>query len=78
MAFDPFILEDVAAHKKVELDPREPALVGIPQINRYRFGYVASFTNSFVQLIDLDNGYPNTFERVVYTLGSPTLPKGSQ
>ena len=47
---------------------------------RYRFAYVASFTNSFVQVIDLDNSEPNkaTFETVVYTLGTPSVPKGNQ
>jgi hypothetical protein len=44
----------------------------------YRFAYVASFTESFVQVIDLDNSQPTaeTFERVVFTLGQPTRPKG--
>jgi hypothetical protein len=45
----------------------------------YRFGYIANFTQSFVQMIDLDNTSPyaaQTFEQVVFTLGQPTLPKG--
>ena len=47
-------------------------------IRRYRFAYIASFTNSFVQVLDLDNFERSaTFERVVYTLGRPTTPKGS-
>jgi hypothetical protein len=64
MAFDPFVLEDVGAHKSAG--------------GAYRFAYVASFTQSFVQMIDLDNSQPTaeTFERVVYTLGQPTNPKG--
>lgn len=76
MAFDPFSLEDVAMHKPVPMDTREPASRGL---RRYRFGYVASFTNSFVQLIDLDNAQADrsTFERVVFTLGQPTAPKGT-
>jgi len=75
MAFDPFSMEDVATHKKVEIDPREPS----GQLRRYRFAYLASFTNSFVQIIDLDNAQPNpaTYERIVFTLGRPTAPKGS-
>src|SRR5262249_40947892 len=81
MAFDPFDLEEAARHARVAHDPREPAI----DLNRYRFAYVASFTNSFVQLIDLDNSRgcaadrPDlcTFETVVFTLGSPTIPKGS-
>jgi len=73
MAFDPFSLEDVATHAQVPIDARDP------NIRRYRFAYIASFTQSFVQIIDLDNAVPNpvTFERVVYTLGRPTNPKGS-
>ena len=33
-----------------------------------------------VQVIDLDNSLPSkaTFEQIVYTLGSPTVPKGTQ
>lgn len=76
MTFDPFTLEDVATHQQVPMDGREPASSGL---RRYRFAYVASFTNSFVQLIDLDNAQADrsTFERVVFTLGRPTAPKGS-
>jgi len=75
MAFDPFSFEEVAAHAVSPFDPREPGR----SLRRYRFAYVASFTNSFVQLIDLDNAQPNpaTFERVVFTLGRPKAPKGS-
>jgi len=53
--------------------------VKIP-LPKYRFAYVASFTNSFVQVIDLDNSEPSktTFETVVYTLGTPSVPKGNQ
>jgi hypothetical protein len=76
MAFDPFTLEDVALHKQVPLDPREP--VERP-LRRYRFAYVASFTQSYVQLLDLDDAQADrsTFERVVFTLGQPTNPKGT-
>ena len=69
MAFDPFTFEDVAANKKVE---------SVNGIRRFRFAYLASFTNSFIQVLDLDNfERAATFEHVVYTLGRPTTPKGS-
>ena len=73
LAFDPFSLEDVGRH----------AMVGAPDTNRnrpYRFAYVASFTQSYVQMIDLDDSQPTTatFEQVVFTLGLPTLPVGQQ
>ncbi|MBX3189406.1 MAG: hypothetical protein KF819_20450 [Labilithrix sp.] len=75
MAFDPFDLEDVALHRQVPMDPREAGT----GLRRYRFAYVASFTNSFVQVIDLDNARANraTYERVVFTLGQPSAPKGT-
>jgi hypothetical protein len=73
MAFDPFDWDDVAAHRPAPLDAD-----GMVK-HKYRFGYVASFTNSFVQLIDLDDTIhdKSTYERVVFTLGIPRLPKGS-
>lgn len=73
MAFDPFDLEAVAERREVPADPRFPGLL------RYRFAYVASFTQSYVQLLDLDGSRDDksTFETVVFTLGKPTLPKGS-
>jgi hypothetical protein len=79
MAFDPFTLEDVANHKQVEIDRRVTDLPPGAVLRRYRFAYVASFTNSFVQIIDLDNAQArrDTYERVVFSLGEPTLPKGS-
>lgn len=75
MAFDPFSLEDVATHVQVPFDDRDPAL----QLRRYRFAYVASFTQSFVQILDLEKALPNptTYGKVVYTLGRPTNPKGT-
>jgi hypothetical protein len=79
MAFDPFVLNDVATHAKVLPDDRpDPRLHAVPDppLNRYRFAYVASFTQSYVQVIDLDQTQP-TFESVVFTLGNPTPPKGS-
>ncbi len=75
MTFDPFSLEEVATHSPVEIPARD-ADVGL---RRYRFAYLASFTQSYVQVIDLDNASTAspTFERVVYTLGQPTNPKGT-
>ena len=73
MAFDPFSLEDVAQHVQVPIDPRDG------NVRRFRFAYIASFTQSFVQVLDLDNAVPNnpTFEQIVFTLGAPTDPKGT-
>jgi hypothetical protein len=70
MAFDPFTLDDVAA--------RAPIVHDSHGNGTYRFAYVGSFTQSFVQMIDLDNSQPTsaTFGHVVFTLGQPTLPKG--
>ncbi|MDF2691726.1 MAG: hypothetical protein K0S65_109 [Labilithrix sp.] len=75
MAFDPFSFDDVAQHVQVPFDDRDRAL----NLRRYRFAYLASFTQSFVQVLDLDNAVPNpvTYGRVVYTLGRPTNPKGT-
>jgi hypothetical protein len=59
-------------------------------LRAYRFGYLATFTNSYLQVIDLDDalllphGAPalpmptqDTFESIVFTLGKPTPPLGS-
>jgi hypothetical protein len=81
LAFDPFTFEQVAAPPTsmnvVPVDPRQPADLAL---KTYRFAYVASFTQSFVQVIDLDlsanGGSGQTFESIVYTLGRPTKPKG--
>jgi hypothetical protein len=75
MAFDPFTLDGVAKNDLVAPDTRDPGR----GLLRYRFAYLASFTQSFVQIIDLDDAQPNraTFEKVVFTLGVPTNPKGS-
>jgi hypothetical protein len=77
MAFDPFTSDDVAMHRKVPKDPRTPEL---PDLKRYRYAYIASFTDSYIQVLDLDNSLPskNTFETVVFKLGLPTLPRGTQ
>jgi hypothetical protein len=92
MAFDPFDLKDVAGNAEVEADPRYDASLNSgsgPEhhyLKRYRFGYVASFTQSFVQVLDLDDSIhlddsipsgSSVFETVVFTLGKPTPPKGS-
>jgi hypothetical protein len=96
MTFDPFDINDVATRAAVPFDPRAQttiqatanpgdALNGKPALRRYRFAYLASFTDSFVQVIDLDQSFhddrlagQSTFETIVYTLGVPTQPKGSQ
>jgi hypothetical protein len=81
MAFDAFDLADVIEQRErriaVPLDPRFDAALGV---KRYRFGYLASFTNSFVQVLDLDQSLPtkDTFETVVFSLGTPTKPKGTK
>ena len=75
LTFDPFDMTDVALNKPVPFDSRDADL----SLRRYRFAYVASFTQSYVQVIDLDNGSPDksTYGTVVYTLGMPTNPKGT-
>jgi hypothetical protein len=83
MAFDPFPLDQAAIHAPVPPDPRHPDAPGAQYplgLKTYRFAYVASFTNSYLQVIDLDDSRADksTFETVVFTLGSPTLPKGTQ
>lgn len=74
MAFDPFNLDDAALHAKVG----DRTFDGVTQ-HTFRYGYVADFTNSVVQVIDLDNGRPGTttFERILMSLGEPTQPKGT-
>ncbi|HEX7666917.1 MAG TPA: hypothetical protein VF407_20450, partial [Polyangiaceae bacterium] len=75
LTFDPFTMEDVARRLPVPQDPRDPDL----DLKRYRFAYLASFTQSFVQVIDLDGSRTDksTFEQVVFNLGEPTPPKGT-
>jgi hypothetical protein len=73
----------------VSADPRVGSDFGL---RSYRFGYLATFTNSYLQVLDLDDslvplpsatsaGQPApsqaTFESVVFTLGNPTPPKGT-
>ncbi len=71
MAFDPFTTDAMAIHAA---DGVTDTALGL---RPYRFAYVASFRDSFVQVIDLDATSPRTFEHVVFTLGQPTPPKGS-
>jgi hypothetical protein len=73
MAFDPFSLNDVAIHAPNGADTRQAPGLGL---KKFRFAYVSSFRHSFVQVIDLDE-QQSTFESVVFTLGKPTVPKGS-
>jgi hypothetical protein len=47
MAFDPFTLDGVAKNEQVAFDTRDPGR----GLRRYRFAYLASFTQSFVQVI---------------------------
>ncbi len=72
MAFDPFKFDEVARRDLVADDARfaqDPKV----KLKRYRFGYIASFTKSYVQAIDLENtSMSPTFERVVFTLGDPS------
>jgi len=92
MAFDPFTFQQVAEQEADEKimgtdvvvlpDMRQDPRLGL---KTYRFGYLASFMNSYLQVIDLDDslktpsGAPSqqTFEQVVYTLGQLTSPKGT-
>jgi hypothetical protein len=98
MAFDPFDWHDVATHASVPEDPRaikaglftkdkKPDGILQAALKSYRFAYIANFTTSYVQIMDLDssfvledsNGAPtgdSSFETVVFTLGRPTQPKG--
>jgi hypothetical protein len=77
LTFDPFSLEqvvtDIATGTPVPQDTRVMDLT----LNRYRFAYVASFRDSFLQVIDLDQSNLLTYGSVVFTLGQPTPPKGS-
>jgi hypothetical protein len=78
MAFDPFDMQAVAQNAPVLPDQRQ---VDSAHLKVYRFGYVALFTNSYLQVIDLDGSLPDvsprTFENVVFSLGQPTTPKGT-
>jgi hypothetical protein len=81
LTFDPFDFDSAALGMPVGIDPRDADL----GLKTYRFGYVASFTQSYMQVLDLDNSTANaartigsnTFGTVVYTVGVPTSPKGT-
>ncbi len=77
MAFDPFSLSDVATNAVVPVDPRQPPSLAL---RRYRFAYVGIFTQSYMQAVDLDFSATKgeTFERVVFNLGAPSIPLGQQ
>jgi hypothetical protein len=78
------------SHFLVPVDPKpNGAAFGL---RTYRFGYLATFTDSYLQVIDLDDslspppsptsaGAParsqETYESVVFTFGNPTPPKGT-
>ncbi len=68
LAFDPFRIADVATKR---IAPRD-----VDGRARYRFAYVASFSKSTVQLLDVDASTANgaTFGNVVFTLGKPGSP----
>jgi hypothetical protein len=68
LAFDPFTISDVATKR---IAPRS-----VDGRARYRFAYVASFSKSTVQLLDIDasSGGGATFGNVVFTLGKPGSP----
>jgi len=81
LAFDPFDINEVARNNVVPADPRYTDV----SVLTYQYAYVASFTRSYVQVIDLVNVPPPqdsslagspTYEHVVFTLGNPTPPKG--
>jgi hypothetical protein len=90
MAFDPFSWVDVATHAAVPFDARmpytilsstNPSLNGQKALRTYRFGYVTSFTDSYVQVMDLDQSFQDdrlfgvsAFETMVYSLGLPIQP----
>jgi hypothetical protein len=71
LAFDPFDFTDAALGAHVD--------TGVDGIKKYRFAYVGSFTQSYMQVLDLDNSATDksTWATVVYTVGVPTPPKGS-
>jgi hypothetical protein len=73
LAFDPFPFDDAALGAAVPIDSRQPPALAL---KRYRFAYIASFTHSYVQVIDLDDTNGETYGSVVYTLGKPVPPKG--
>jgi hypothetical protein len=82
MSFDPFNVEGAAAHDEVPQKTLSATFNGQTANfteRAYRYAYLASFTTSTVQVIDLDRSRADsqTFERIVVGLGEPQLPKGS-
>ena len=75
LAFDPFDYQAAALGKPAPV----PSVDGDLGLRPYRFAYVASFTHSFMQIVDLDLSQPDqtTWATVVYNVGVPTPPKGS-
>ncbi len=75
LAFDPFDFNGAARGDAVAIDPRDADL----GLKKFRFAYVGSFSQSYLQVIDLDNSTADksTVFTVVYTVGVPTSPKGS-
>ena len=75
LAFDPFDYTQAALGAHVDVDPRD----GDISLKKYRFAYVGSFTQSYLQVIDLDNSTADksTWAAVAYTVGVPTPPKGT-
>jgi hypothetical protein len=94
LAFDPFDWTDVATGAHVPDDPHagpdQANLTnpdGTAALKTYRFAYIANFTMSYLQIMDLDSSFvlrdsnrnptgDSSFETVVYTLGTPMQPKG--
>ena len=74
LAFDPFDYTQAAQGKPVGVDPRDADL----SLKTYRFGYIGSFSQSYMQVVDLDNSTADksTWGTVVYTVGVPTNPVG--
>jgi hypothetical protein len=82
MAFDPFDAAQAGANARVGIlrdTTRFNGNAATVEQRAYRYAYLASFTTSVVQVIDLDRSRPDStsFEHVVLSLGEPTLPKGS-
>jgi len=93
MAFDPFTFEEVAAQEvDLALPPTGAPIVVSPdrrqepmlKLKTYRFGYVTSYTDSYLQVVDLDDSLTTagmqdqrTFEQIVFRLGQLSAPTGT-
>jgi hypothetical protein len=91
MAFDPFLADPsvspppgyaaFARYGRWWTIGEKASALG-PPLSDYHFAYVASFSRSYLQFIDVNDSSSDpasgseTFERVVFTLGQPTVPKG--